>query len=150
MGFFFAFRTGVKCGYTKPMNKVGRPTSYTLELADKICDWIADGKSLREFCEQDDTPSRASVHNWLSKNKEFLDQYARAQIMGADANADDISFIGDLIMSGHLDPQAGKAAADCKKWAAEKKAPKKYGARIVHAGDDDSPITVVTRRFTDA
>ena len=124
---------------------MGRSTSYTQEIADKICDWIADGKSLREFCEREDAPiDRATVHRWLLRDdyKDFRDQYARAQIMGADASADDINFIGDLIMSGHLDPQAGKAAADCKKWAAEKKAPKKYGARVVHAGDAENPVVI--------
>lgn len=132
---------------------MGRSTAYTQEIADQICDWIADGKSLREYCERDESPiDRATVHRWLLKGEyeDFRDQYARAQILSADASADDINFIGDRIMSGHLDPQAGKAAADCKKWAAEKKAPKKYGARVVHAGDETAPITVITRKFTDA
>lgn len=121
---------------------MGRPSIFTQELADKLCEWIADGKSLREFCERDDTPNKCTILKWLNEKPEFTAQYARAQILSADSNADDVGFIGDLVMAGHLDPAAARVAADCKKWAASKKLPKKYGDRVTHAGDAENPVVI--------
>ncbi|TIP12333.1 MAG: terminase small subunit protein, partial [Mesorhizobium sp.] len=37
---------------------MARPTSFTQEIADRICEQLADGKSLRSICLADDMPDR--------------------------------------------------------------------------------------------
>ncbi len=42
--------------------KIGRPSDFTQEIADTICERIADGASLRKICEEDDAlPDRGTV-----------------------------------------------------------------------------------------
>jgi len=52
----------------------GRPTEYTKELANTICNRIADGNSLRSVCLAEDMPSIDYLFliGW-STNKEFVD-----------------------------------------------------------------------------
>jgi hypothetical protein len=64
---------------------MARPTDYTPELGDQICELLADGMSLRAICQADDMPHRATVFRWLARAglEEFRDQYARARVMGS-------------------------------------------------------------------
>ena len=64
--------------------KTGRPSSYVKEVADDICQLIAQGESLRKICERPGMPTRQTIFNWLDENKEFFDQYARARENQAD------------------------------------------------------------------
>ena len=59
--------------------KIGRPSSYVKEVADDICQLIAQGESLRKICERPGMPSLSMVFRWLNEQAEFRDQYARAR-----------------------------------------------------------------------
>jgi len=125
-------------------NQGGRPTDLTQEIADEICERIANGESLRGMCDDDHMPGRSTVFQWLAKaqNRWFVDQYARAREASADADADTISYYAEEIAAGRIDPQAGRAAIDALKWSAGKRAPKKYGDRQTHehSGPNGAPI----------
>jgi hypothetical protein len=127
----------------------GRPTDYNQEIADKICEAISDGMSLREICKADDMPCKATVFRWLGLHKEFSDQYARAREEQAEALADDIVAIADnagnplliddvpLLKDGepvmYADASAvahARLKVDARKWVASKLKPKKYGDKL--------------------
>jgi hypothetical protein len=69
---------------------MGRPSDFTQETADAICEGLIDGKSLRTICAGDDMPHKATVCRWLAVNETFRDQYARAREAQADALFDEI------------------------------------------------------------
>ena len=104
----------------------GRPSDYTQEMADKICELISSGGSLRTICEPDDMPSKSAVFRWLGKYEEFRDQYARAKEESAELFADEIVNIADSTD----DPQKARVQIDARKWVASKLKPKKYGDRV--------------------
>lgn len=139
----------------------GRPTDYTKNLSDRICEKLADGMSLRKVCESDEFPSKATIFNWLRTNKEFLDQYTRAKEESADSHVDDIDDIADNVGSPVFDDDGklvmvdgkplmvvdmvavnhAKLRIDTKKWIASKLKAKKYGDKIDHThGGGDKPI----------
>jgi hypothetical protein len=105
----------------------GRASTYSIEAAAKICAWLADGKSLRAYCRQADTPSRETVCKWLSENRDFADRYARAREVQADAIVDEILDIAD---DSTLDPNDRRVKIDARKWIAGKLRPKVYGDRV--------------------
>ena len=110
---------------------------YSEEIALKICEHIALGRSLRSFCEQPDAPALGSVHRWLADNPTFREQYARAREDQADSYADQIIDIADR------EPDSNKARVriDARKWVASKLKPKKYGDKLGLSGDGDgAPI----------
>ena len=139
---------------------MARPTDHTAELADAICEQLADDKSLRAICSSDDMPGRATVFRWLGAHEEFRDQYARAREAQADAIADECLHIADEPLVGtitvdkqqsvgrgehaHLEDvtevttkdgvDRSRLMIDARKWFAGKLNPKKYGPKIQHDG----------------
>lgn len=120
--------------------KVGRPSTFTQDLANTICAQLAEGRSLRSVLTDEGMPAMSTVFKWLNEDQVFSEQYARAKEESADALADDIADIAEKVLKGVYDPAAARVALDGKKWFASKMKPKKYGDRIQHANDPDSPM----------
>lgn len=140
---------------------IGRPSSYTPEIADLICERIADGESLRSICSDEEMPNKATVFRWLAANDAFRDQYARARESQADTLFDDILEIADDARNDWMERRDGnrgyelngdhiqrsRLRLEARKWMASKLAPKKYGDRILteHSGS----LTVRHEEMTD-
>ena len=119
----------------KAKRPIGRPSSYSKETADKICDQIARGMSLRAICLSDDMPATSTVCLWLSKDPEFSEQYARAREEQADTFVGQIIDIADNVPPDSAEVAKAKLQIDTRKWIAAKLAPKKYGDRLELGGD---------------
>lgn len=137
---------------------MSRPSTYTQEMADLICERIADGESLRAICADEDAPSKSTVCRWLGQNEQFRDQYARAREAQADALFDEILHIADTPETGVRVKvsEDGKVETtkedmlghrrlqiDARKWMASKLQPKKYGEKLELAGDPSAPLIPV-------
>ncbi len=107
--------------------KRGRPTDYTKDMADKICEKIANGRSLRSICAEDGVPPLKTIYRWLEANEEFRHQYARAREKQADYFVEEIIEIADSAVAESAAVSKAKLQIDARKWAASKIAPKKYG-----------------------
>lgn len=108
--------------------KIGRPSSYVKEVADDICQLIAQGESLRKICERPGMPSLSMVFRWLNEQAEFRDQYARARENQADFLLEEMLEISDLATPE--DVSVAKLRVDARKWYITKVAPKKYGDKV--------------------
>lgn len=131
----------------------GRPSTFTQEIADSICEQIADGKSLRSICAAEEMPAKSSVFKWLSQHKDFADQYTRARESQADALFDDLADVAEEALKAEtaVEVSARKLVVDTHKWRLSKIAPKKYGEKLELAGDPKAPlgIAVIERRVID-
>lgn len=129
------------------MAKLGRPTDYTEELASSICVRIGNGESLKHITEDDDMPSRATVHSWLldGRHQPFLDKYEAARELQADVYADEMD---DIARDQTLDTQRARLIIDTRKWTSSKLKPKKYGDKLdmTSGGEKIESNTIV---FTD-
>lgn len=129
----------------EPPKPIGRPTIYTQELADAICEQLSEGKSLRTVCKAENMPSARSVFYWLRTYPEFLQQYTRAKEEAADALVDEMIEIADdgsndymLIVKGDQEynvedrevTNRSKLRVETRKWIASKLKPKKYGDKL--------------------
>jgi hypothetical protein len=135
----------------KQKAKIGRPTLFSIELAQAICDRIADGESLRSICASKMMPCRATVLTWLADNPDFLGQYARAREAQTDFFAEEVIEIADRATAKTVNQ--ARLRFDARRWFASKVAPKKYGTRIETevSGKDGGPIQhhVDLSRLTD-
>jgi hypothetical protein len=139
--------------------KMGRPTDFNQEVADRICERISDGESLRSICRDEAMPAKATVFRWLGKHKDFEDQYTRARQEQAESLADEIVNISDevgqpLIVEGaaimvdgkpmmvvdNASVQHAKLRVEARKWVASKLKPKKYGDKIEMSGPNGGAI----------
>lgn len=122
----------------------GRPSGFTQETADRLCEELAMGKSLRTICAAEDMPAVRTVFYWLRTYPEFLQQYTRAKEEAADAFVDEMLDISDNAsndwMEVHDKDNPGyrlngeainrsRLRVDTRKWIAAKLKPKKYGER---------------------
>lgn len=117
---------------------------YTEEVAAKICDELAEGKTLRSICEQDGMPSESTIRGWaIDLDHPFAAQYARAREVGYQKMADDLVDIADGKTVKWTDDDADAATdavnpnvvqrdrlrVDTRKWLLSKALPKIYGEK---------------------
>jgi len=131
---------------------MARPSDYTQEIADTICERLADGESLRAICSEDEMPNKATVFRWLSKHTEFSDQYARARDEQAETLFDEILDIADDGRNDWIERQDDEGGnmgwrengealrrsqlrIDARKWMAGKLKPKKYSDKLQLEGN---------------
>lgn len=107
--------------------KIGRPSKYSDEMVENICEKIANGRSLRSICAEDGMPPMKTIYRWLEANEGFRHQYARAREKQADYFAEEIIEIADSAEAESAAVSKAKLQIDARKWAASKIAPKKYG-----------------------
>jgi hypothetical protein len=134
----------------------GRPSSYTPEIAEAICEGLAQGSSLRKICTADDMPAMSTVCLWLTKHPEFSAQYARARETQMETLFEEIFEIaddtsGDTFVDSegkervdHENINRSRLRVDTRKWALSKLSPKRYGERVAAeiSGPDGSPIAL--------
>lgn len=132
---------------------------YTQEIADRICQQIAEGIPLRVICRQDGMPAWRTVYDWLRVDVEFAKAMDIARDIGADAIAHEALEIADTPkmgtrrersedgykvvredMLGHRKLQVETRLKLLAKWH-----PKKYGDKmdLNHGGQSGNPLVVV-------
>lgn len=132
-------------GDTEECCNCGRPSVFTQDLADKICEELAQGKSMRTVCKEENMPDMSTVFRWLRTNKEFQEQYARAKQESADAMAEEVLDISDDGRNDWMEKEYGdnimwvtngealqrsRLRVDTRKWLMSKMKPKKYGEKM--------------------
>lgn len=140
----------------------GRPLEYDQDIADKVCEGLTEGLSLRKICLSDEMPACSTIYKWLTKVPDFAEQYAHARDAQADTLADailDIADDGSNDFMGDDEKYNGDAVArsklrvDTRKWIASKLKPKKYGEKQLLGSDPENPLPAgvnVTYRDTNA
>jgi len=118
---------------------LGRPSSYTPELAALLCERIVESDyGLEQICQAEDMPSASTVYRWLREREEFRQDYAHARELQGHVQAD--RGLRDAITAE--DAGLGRLKWDARRWHASKLAPKEYGDSVAlrHQGADGGPI----------
>lgn len=137
----------------------GRPCKFTQAQADRICEQLMDGKSLRAICESGGLPTRKTVFNWLNTRPVFMEQYNRAREIQYDSWADEIKEIADAPLIGEKTTTKGektektigdnversKLKVDARKWLLARLAHNRFGDRITQevTGANGTPLIPV-------
>ena len=128
---------------TMNQHKRGRPSHYSAEIADTICDRLAGGESLRAICADAGMPDRATVSRWLARYEEFRDLYGFARECQAECLVDEIlkiardssrDYVEKRLPDGkvvrvvdHENIARARLRINALKWIAARMAPRKYG-----------------------
>ena len=59
--------------------RMGRPTKYSQEIADEICELVAIRTPLFKICEMPHMPTERTVYCWRRDRGDFSQSYARAK-----------------------------------------------------------------------
>jgi hypothetical protein len=85
---------------TKKVTKIGRPSKYSEEIAQKICEELSEGIPLREICRQEGMPAWRTVYDWMWRNEALSTAIAHARDIGYDKMAEECLHIADNIQIG--------------------------------------------------
>lgn len=143
---------------------MGRPSDFTPEIAEEICERIATTpRGLDFICNSEERfPSARTVNKWLSERPEFVQSYVRARERQADLIFDECLEIADdaskdVKIVGGEDyerevcntefVQRAKLRIETRMRMAGKLSPKKYGDKLdlAHSG----AVNVMVQRFSD-
>ncbi len=125
---------------SEPHQKTGRPSTYTPELGELICERVATHDiGLNRLCEMyDDMPAKITVNQWRYKHPEFATRYDTAKRVQADLLAeslDDIAHETHYYTDGEGNKRMDsgfiahlRLRVDTRKFIAAKLLPRIYGA----------------------
>lgn len=138
--------------------KMGRPPGISAypnkdTIKTKLIAWIADGKTLREFCRLEGMPHNTVIYDWEAEDADFAQRIAHARDIGADSIAEECLEIIDKEPLEVFDETGNKrydpGSISWSKNRAEQRLkllakwnPRKYGDKVTLAGDDANPIVV--------
>lgn len=130
------------------MSKRGRPkgtVKYKMDdFADEICNWIAAGKTLRDYCRQDGKPSWDTIYNWAKEDEQFAQRFARAREDGQDVMSEQCLEIADTQPVDQTEVQWMRVRIETRLKLLAKWNPKKYGDRQTHEHAGGVQINLIT------
>jgi hypothetical protein len=124
----------------RPLGKLPIPP-YNLE---PIIAWLAAGKTLRSYCQQDGAPSYSAVYDWMDKDDNFAQRIARARDSGSDSIADQCVELADTEPADQVQAAWRRTQIDTRLKLLAKWSPKKYGDRTAVDHQGGISLTVVT------
>lgn len=116
----------------------GRPSSYTISIANEICDRLALGESLRGICRDDHMPHPITVYRWIREHDDFRNHYAIAREDQGYTSADEIIELRRQLLLGEITHNQARVAIDSLKWEASKRVPKVFGDKLDLTSSDRS------------
>jgi hypothetical protein len=144
-----------------PTKKIGRPSKYTPEIAQEMCNRLANGEPLRQICRDEGFPAWQTVYDWMYRDDALGDAgvglsraIARARELGYDAIAEDCLIIADTPQLGQRQVMDDKGSTvtvedmlghrklqiETRLKLLAKFNPKKYGDKLALGGDADNPL----------
>ena len=64
-------------------------------MANRILDWVSEGRFLRDFCRQPGTPAVRTIYDWLQKDSSFQRSFGHARDIGEMCIGDELLEIVD-------------------------------------------------------
>jgi hypothetical protein len=127
---------------TELKRPVGRPSKFTQELADYICEEMMNGRDLVDICTDETMPARSTVYRWLAESPSFATQYAHAREALADLEMAHLKAMADATTEANVN--SSRVKLNHYQWRVMKIAPRLYGdrQRTELTGADGGPIQV--------
>ena len=120
-------------------------SKYTPELATVILKRVSECDTLRQVARDLDIPE-SSIREWARSDRDgFAAQYAQARAMQVDAWADEIVAVA---YDERLDPATARVRIDTLKFLLSKLAPRRFGDRLLVAGDPENPLQMLHRKVS--
>lgn len=136
---------------------MAEPITYSIQIAERICDELAGGKSLKRVCEDEGFPNYATVRRWEKAHPAFLELSNSARDIGCHLMADECLQIADdgrndwMSSNGEDDAgwkfngehvQRSKLRIETRLKLLAKWMPKVYGEKLEHSGPGGGPIPI--------
>ncbi len=138
--------------------------AFDQSIADKVCERLAAGESLRKACELEGAKA-PTILLWTNVNSQFAEQYAQARARGYALLGDELLQIADDGLNDTYTDDDGnertnqdviarsRLRVDTRKWILAKMLPKVYGeftrTELTGAGGGPVEVTRIERVILD-
>lgn len=109
---------------------MARPSSYTVQLADEICDRLIEGESMYQICQSDHMPFYTTIWRWQEAHPDFAKKCARARVLQGEFMDHKVLETAENCKSKD-DSYAARVKIAAYQWRAMKLDPKKYGVKEI-------------------
>ena len=115
----------------------GTPPSYSLALAERLCQRVAEGESLAAICAEDAMPAIGEVIAWQRHNPEFAKLLDGARQARAEIFLDQVLEMIEKLERGDITVAEAEVTIEGLKMLVETSNPDAYGPRsyTVHEGE---------------
>lgn len=122
--------------------KLGRPSTYTPEIAADICRRLSQGEPLAVICRDEGMPAVRTVSDWKKAHDSFSADFARARDEGFDFIATGVLEIADQVPAEAAEVAKAKLRIETRLKLLAKWDPRRYGDKLAltGGGDDDAPL----------
>ncbi len=107
----------------------GRPTVYTVAVADEIVRRLSLGELLIKICEEPEMPCRTTVWNWEQLSPDFNERLRGARLKQADSLFEEVQAIADDTPARREDIDKAKLRIDTRKFRVARLNRALYGDR---------------------
>ena len=145
-------------------NKGGRPSLYTPELIERICERLETGEPMAQICRGDGMPAYRTVKDWIDGKPDVSAAIARAREIGFDAIAAGTLEIADDARNDWMERlgdeetpvgyqlngeqiQRSRLRVDTRLKLLAKWDPKRYGDKLALGGAEDLPPMQIVTKF---
>lgn len=139
----------------------GGPTTLTWEIAEEICERLADGESMKAICRDPDMPNITLIYKWKRDTPWFDRMFKQARQDQVHTLVDEIIDIADDSTNDYVERETAKGTTivldeehirrsairiEARKWLAERMAPKEFGPKAELAvGNPDGSSLMPTQ-----
>lgn len=109
------------------MAKMGRPTDFNEELANRILERMCEGETVTQICKDADMPNKSTVFLWSVNKPDFSDRYLMAVKVLGQCRVDKIPEVIEDMRQGLIDHSMANVELNAIKWEGSKFYPKMYG-----------------------
>ncbi len=117
-------------------------SEFKVIILERMC----AGESLRSICRTQGFPAPSTVLLWVSKDREFAEQYAQARELQAEALFDELEDVAREALNAEnaVEVQARRLLVDVHKWRLSKIIPNRFGDKgeTTIQGPNGGPVQV--------
>jgi hypothetical protein len=123
-------------------------TTYTPELADRICELVETGTPLSRVCKMEGFPTAGTVYRWLRVYPEFEENYSRSKRTQLEMLAEEMLEIADdesQDRGNSTKVNRDRVKIDTRKFLLERLLPEKFGNKMRNeiSGPNGGPVASV-------
>lgn len=120
---------------------MGRPSSYTPEKVEAICERLSKGEPLAVICRDKGMPGLTTVWDWEQAHEGVSEAIARAREAGEHVIGADCLAIAD---DREDDPASRRVRVETRLKLLAKWNPRKWGDKVQHADADGEKLAAPT------